>query len=244
MTSIKELHGFDYIEKSKLNRKTISSLEKSSETPMPFKTYPDARNIAMKFEWNLSEARISPLIQQRRSLRKYFDIPIELEDIAFILWCSQGVTAKAGKHYLRATPSAGALYPFETYLFVNDVNGLEKGLYHFDVFNFALEYINPDAQVEQLVSSCLGQPCLGKAQATFIWTGVPSRNAVKYGDRAFRYLFLDIAHICQNVLMAAEAKYCGGCPIAAFFDDELNEFLDVDGENEFALYLAAVGKKM
>lgn len=234
----------EYITGSSLSRKDISKAVRPIDIqPAGFKEYPDAPSIAMNFSWSLEEARISPLIQQRRSLRKYGKEPLELEDVAFMLWASQGITAKAGKHFFRSTPSAGALYPFETYIYINKVAGLKNGLYHFDVFNFALRFIDEEADVEKLAASCLGQSFIKDAHTTFIFTGVLSRNYVKYKERALRYIMLDIGHLGQNIIMAAEAKGCGGCPVAAFFDDELNSFLNIDGENEFAAYAIAVGKK-
>lgn len=65
----------------------------------------------------------------------------------------------------------------------------------------------------------------------------------KYGERGLRYLLLDAGHICQNLLLAAEALNLAACPVAAFFDWEMNELLNLDGEEETVLYLAPVGEK-
>lgn len=239
-----EVSYLDFLASSNLKRETISNSKKYNDMDvMSFKRYDDALSLELNFDWELDESRLGPIFQQRRSVRKYSEDPLLIEDIAFMLWASQGITAKAGKHFFRTVPSAGALYPFETYLLVNNVSGLKPGLYHFDVINFALEFINDEARAEQLVHCCLEQKFIHDAGAVFLWTGVPSRNLSKYGERGFRYLLLDIGHVCQNLLIGAEAKGCGGCPVAAFFDNELNAFLDVDGVNEFALYAAAVGKK-
>ncbi len=240
-----EASYLDFLSSSSLKREEISNSKKYKDMEvMSFKRYKSALSLELKFNWELDEARLGPIFQQRRSLRKYSDKPLLIEDIAFMLWASQGITAKAGKHFFRTVPSAGALYPFETYVQVNNVSGLKPGLYHFDVINFALEYINDQAKSEELAHCCLEQKFINDAGAVFLWTGVPSRNLSKYGERGFRYLLLDIGHVCQNLLIGAEAKGCGGCPIAAFFDAELNSFLAVDGEHEFALYAAAVGKKL
>jgi SagB-type dehydrogenase family enzyme len=63
----------------------------------------------------------------------------------------------------------------------------------------------------------------------------------KYRERAIRYLFLDAGHICQNLMLAATALGLGSCPVGAFFDNEVEQLLQVDGEEEAVLYLAAVG---
>jgi hypothetical protein len=46
------------------------------------------------------------------------------------------------------------------------------------------------------------------------------------------------------VLIAAEAADCGGCPIGAFYDNELNRLLQIDGEEESILYAASVDSKI
>ncbi len=92
-----------------------------------------------------------------------------------------------------------------------------------------------------LPAAAIHQEFLARAAAVFCWSAVFRRNMSKYGDRGMRYICMDAGHICQNLLLAATALGRPACPVAAFFDDELNAILGVDGEEEGALYLAAVG---
>ena len=62
-------------------------------------------------------------------------------------------------------------------------------------------------------------------------------------ERGYRYLLLDAGHVCQNLALAAEQISSAICPIAAFNDVDLNKALNLDGENEFVVYLASLGKK-
>jgi nitroreductase len=56
-------------------------------------------------------------------------------------------------------------------------------------------------------------------------------------------MHLDAGHACQNLYLAAEAIGGGACAIGAFYDDELNMALGLDGENRFAVYVTTTGKK-
>lgn len=238
--------GLEYYRASSMSRQTICSVQRIDATGTePFKKYPDAVKVTLpRTSWQLNEARLQPLLQQRRSLRKYSAEPIRLLDLAFMLWASQGVTAQAGAHLLRTSPSAGALYPIETYVSIQNVEDIATGLYHFDPQGFQLEYIDKRFNAAHLASACLDQSFISSAAVSFIWSAVAGRSMSKYGERGLRYVFLDAAHICQNVLTSAEAISCGGCPVAAFYDQELAELLGLDGVAEFPVYAACVGKKM
>jgi SagB-type dehydrogenase family enzyme len=133
------------------------------------------------------------------------------------------------------------LYPVETYCAIERVEGLAPGLYHFQVENFQLELLRQGSCGEDLALACLGQQFIRQAAVNFIWTAVLRRNFQKYGDRGLRYVFLDAGHICENLLLAVTALGGGACPVAAFFDEEVNEIISIDGEEEAALYLASVG---
>lgn len=238
-------HGLRFIRKSALNRSTIRDLVRfESDSMAPVKEYPEAARFPLpRSPWHLTEARIQPLQQQRRSLRKYAFQPLRLTDLSFILWSCQGISAKTGSHSLRTVPSAGALYPVETYLSIQNVEGLGAGLYHFDPELFQLALVAEGNPAAKLASACLNQNFMTQAAFTFIWTGITRRSMSKYGERGMRYLFFDAAHICQSALLAAEAVNCGGCPVAAFYDAEINSILEIDGVEEIPLYLASIGLK-
>lgn len=236
--------GIQYIRETKFDRQTINQKQKLQSIDVaPFKRYPDAEKIDLIRTWDLFEARITPLLQNRRSLRKYSPEPISIKELSFLLWASQGITAQSGKYYFRTAPSGGALYPIETYVSVHCVEGLQAGLYHFDPEMFRLERLTEITVEKDLSKACLNQTFISSSSVTFIWSAVFYRNMNKYGDRGLRYVLLDAGHICQNLLIAAEAINCGGCPVGAFFDEELNDIIDIDGEQESVLYLGSIGKK-
>jgi SagB-type dehydrogenase family enzyme len=192
----------------------------------------------------LGDFSLRQAIEQRRSLREYSGQPLSLEELSFLLWCTQGVQDAAGRCTLRTVPSAGARHAFETLLLVNHVTGLSPGLYRFLALDHALleENRHPDV-ADRLVEACLGQGFVKGAAVTFVWVAEVHRMTYRYGERGYRYLHLDAGHVCQNLYLAAEAIECGACAIAAFEDDEVNRVLGFDGESRFAIYLGAVGKK-
>ena len=244
MPDFADLSAMDYLRDSRHERATASQWKKPNITSVAvFKTYPETTVIPLPTSWQLAEARIQPLLQQRRSLRKFAPTLLSLPDLAFMLWAAQGVTAKAGDYLFRAAPSAGALYPVETYCAIERVEGVPPGLYHFHAGRFHLELVREGACGEDIALACLGQQFMGRAAVNFIWTAVLRRNFQKYGNRGLRYVFLDAGHICANLLLAAEAVGGAGCPVGSFFDDEINDIIGIDGQEETTLYLASVGGK-
>jgi SagB-type dehydrogenase family enzyme len=231
-----------YMQRSRLERENIRKHKKPDIIPAPpYKEYPDAQHIPLLREWPLVEARITSLLQQRRSQRTYQNQPISLQSLSYMLWASQGVTAVAGDHLYRTAPSAGALYPVETYIVVQQVDDLDPGIYHFNVAEFELDLLQRGDHSHEIVRAFLHQHFLENAAILIVWTAIFRRNIAKYGDRGLRYIFLDAGHICQNVLLAAQATGYGSCPVAAFFDTDLNYILEVDGVEETSIYAASVG---
>jgi len=245
MPELSDCLGYKYLRDSVYDRETIRQIKRPAIAQVDtFKCYPDAEKIKLPTDWTLQEARITPLLQKRRSLRKYERDPVTMEELAFMLWASQGITAKSGHYAFRTVPSAGALYPIETYFSANSVEDLQPGLYHFDVENFSLDRLSTTDSAEVVANACLNQKFMAQAAVSFLWSAVIRRSMSKYGNRGMRYIFLDAGHICQNLVMAAEATGNGACPIAAFYDDEVNELLGLDPEEETVLYAAAVGKRV
>ncbi|NLX46564.1 MAG: SagB/ThcOx family dehydrogenase [Euryarchaeota archaeon] len=185
---------------------------------------------------------LDDLLRRRRSVRRFADEAVTAEDLSYILWACMGITRRGGGHEFRTAPSAGALYPVETYVAVNDVTGLAPGIYHYSIRHHALESIRKGHLGEELARAALDQGMCAKAPVAFIWTAVFERCRWKYGERAYRYVYLDAGHIAQNLALASLSLGLGSCQIAATFDDEVNELLGVDGEEESVLYMSVVGR--
>jgi len=121
------------------------------------------------------------------------------------------------------------------------VSDVKQGVYHFNILDFALEEVSSGDFGEYLSRAALDQAVVGRGAVLFIWTAIVLRAMWKYRNRCLRYIFIDAGHIAQNLQLAATALGLGCCPIGAFFDDEINQLLQVDGEEETTIYLAAVG---
>ncbi len=185
-------------------------------------------------------------VEARRTLRRYAETALTLEELSYLLWLTQGVQEVTKRpSTLRTVPSAGARHAFETYLLVNRVTGLDAGLYHFASIDHALVRINTGSRDmnAEITRACHDQKQVASSAVTFIWAAVVERMTWRYVERGYRYLHLDAGHVCQNLYLAAEAVDSGVCAIAAFDDDLLNQALGFDGEKMFAIYLASVGKK-
>ena len=234
--------GRRYLTESRYRRRDLGEPGQAYPRAPSYKEYPQAaRRLSLKPRADGTSADLWQCLARRRSERRYQHRPLTLEELADLLWATQGITAAAGNLLLRASPSAGALYPVETYLAVHRVEGVEPGIWHYQVPAASLELVSPGDCRRELVEAGLGQEFLGTAGVVFIWTGVLNRARWKYRERAIRYLFLDAGHICQNLMLAATALTLGVCPVGAFFDGEVEALLKVDGIEEVALYLAAVG---
>jgi SagB-type dehydrogenase family enzyme len=192
----------------------------------------------------LGTLSVREAIEQRRSVRTFSAVPLSLDELSYLLWCTQGVQrVAAGGQTMRTVPSAGARHAFETLLCVNHIADLRAGLYRFLALDHALveENLEPGF-ADRLTEACLRQDFVKSCAVTFIWTADAYRMTYRYGERGYRYLHLDAGHVCQNLYLAAEAIGCGVCAIAAFEDDEVNRALGLDGESRFAIYLGAVGR--
>jgi SagB-type dehydrogenase family enzyme len=185
-------------------------------------------------------------IEDRKTLRKYAETALSMEELSYLLWVSQGVKRISSRpSTARTVPSAGARHAFETYVLANKVDGLKPDLYRYAAIENKLIVLDAPAEINELITAaCLNQSQVQTSAVTFIWAAVVERMFWRYVERGYRYLHLDAGHVCQNLALGAEQLGCGICPIAAFDDDKLNETLGLDGKNMFVIYLASVGKKI
>ncbi|RDE11511.1 MAG: nitroreductase [Candidatus Thorarchaeota archaeon] len=212
--------------------------------PSPFKDYSDKKVITLPLPKTNDGSGIWDALRRRRSIRAYTQTPLTKQDLSQLLWATQGITADLRENSLRTAPSAGALYPVETYIYANRVTDLEQGLYHYDVRAHVLQLLKPGNLAKEIAEGALDQDTASRAAVVFIWSAVFQRSIWKYLERAARYVYMDVGHIAENLALAAEAIGLGSCQIGAFYDNEINAILNVDGVKESVIYLSSVGRPM
>lgn len=208
----------------------------------------DARrvNLMKQEKWTTIPAcDLVVAIGNRKSRRAYRRESLTLEELSFLLWATQGIRQRidAG-HAYRTVPSAGCRHALETYLCVLGVEGLEPGIYRYLPLEHQLLFeFTEDRLAQKMVAATFGQPYPGQAAVTFIWTTIPCRMEWRYDLAAHKVIAIDAGHVCQNLYLACEAIEAGTCAIAAYDQEALDRLLRVDGTDEFAVYLAPVGKR-
>lgn len=183
-------------------------------------------------------------INNRKSRRSYSHQPLSMEELSFLLWATQGIKQKLDDgHALRTVPSAGCRHAFETYLCILNVQGLDQGIYRYLPLEHQLLFEFTEVNLSKRMSQAVfGQSYPEVAALTFIWTTIPYRMEWRYGIAAHKVIAIDVGHVCQNLYLACEAIGAGTCAMAAYDQEVIDELLRIDGQDEFTIYLASVGK--
>jgi SagB-type dehydrogenase family enzyme len=189
----------------------------------------------------LSQSSLEKTIADRRSCRTFSDQPLSFDHISTLLWAAQGVTGRHHGRPLRAVPSGGGRYPFDLYLFIHKAEVLSPGLYLYKPGLHAVQQIRLGNFVEQLSVIGLGQELFHSAGAVFVLAAEFERICSKYGERGYRYVYMEAGHISQNIALEATSLGVGSVPVGAFYDGDLNQLIGLDGEKRAAIYMHAVG---
>ncbi|MCL2671082.1 MAG: SagB/ThcOx family dehydrogenase [Clostridiales bacterium] len=206
-----------------------------------------SRRVRLPMDFDALELRndIIGVILGRESHRVYTGEAMTLRELSFLLWATQGIKSIRGNNYatLRTVPCGGARHEFETYLTIRNVEGLEAGAYHYLPLTGELEFLGPLPELEARVTDSLcEQAWAAKANVVFYWSIVPYRAEWRYGIYAHRVALIDAGHICQNLYLACEALGLGTCAVAAFDNALSNALFALDGQEEYIIYTAPVGK--
>lgn len=216
------------------------------EVPPVEKPYPpDSVKIQLKIaDWSDKyPIRLADAIKNRESRRSYTNESLSLDELSFLLWSVQGVRYVSGGHTFRNVPSAGCRHALETYLAVFNVKDLESGLYRYLPLSHELILEFTDRKLkEKMIKAAFGQIFAGYSAVTFIWTAIPYRMEWRYGLDSHKVIAMDAGHVGQNLYLACEAIGAGTCTIGAYDQEYFDELLRLDGEEEFVIYSAPVGK--
>ncbi|AWI03643.1 SagB/ThcOx family dehydrogenase [Clostridium drakei] len=215
------------------------AIQKSSPSSIPLIDLVPIQDI------NLEETSVFQALKHRKTRRVFSNEPLSLEELSFLLWSVQGVKKIVNKGYatLRTVPSAGARHSFETYIAVSKVEGLEKGIYRYLPLEHKLSFLFSVEDLQQKLDDVVfNQRFVGKSAVTFIWTTIPYRMEWRYDIASPKLIALDAGHVCENLYLSAECINAGVCAVTAYDQEKIDKLINVDGNEEFTIYLAAVGK--
>jgi len=179
-------------------------------------------------------------IAKRRSIRRFKDEPVTLEQLSQLLWSAQGTTGTGGR---RAVPSAGATYPLEVFVVVaqHGIQALSAGVYHYDAGNHSISLHQIGDLRQELADTALGQSAIARCPVDMVICAIHPRTAYRYGRRGERYVHMEVGHVGQNVALQAVALGLGTVMVGAFEDEDVRKALKLE-EQFKPLYIIPIGK--
>lgn len=188
------------------------------------------------------------LLHSRESCRQFEPRVMSQATLSTLLAGSYGVTRLSQMPdslmaLFRTVPSAGALYPLELYVVVENVEGLADGLHHYNVREHSLELLKDKTEAATLGSALLTEPFVRNANLVIYLAAVFKRTQKKYGPRGYRYILLEAGHVAQNICLLAAEQGLGSLCMGGFLDAKLNHLLGLEGDQEAVVYSVAVGHK-
>jgi SagB-type dehydrogenase family enzyme len=215
--------------------------------PPPVKRYPKSRQIILPTPAKIGE--FPRALLDRRTWRQFSRRALELEKLATVLGLTFGVQSwidlrGMGRVALKTSPSGGSRHPIEAYVLALRVQGLDRGLYHYNAGNHRLELLHKGANSARASRYLNGQWWFGRAAAVVLMTAVFARTQWKYpASRAYRVVLIDAGHVCQTFCLVA--TWLGLAPFSsmALADTTIEKDLGIDGVTESIIYAAGVGQR-
>jgi len=229
-------------------KKEVSESDQQKKVPRPLaqKPYPkdqQVKDLVPPDQIKLGQVPFLNVLNSRKSRRKFNEDPLSLEELSFLLWCTQGVKKQTKFYMFRTVPSAGARHPFETYLYINHVEGLEPGLYRYLAVEHKLLFLKTiDDAVNTFTTLAYGQKFSGNCAVLFMWAAIPYRMEYGYTNCSHKLIAIDLGLVTENLYLACEAANLGTVAIGAYEQKKLDKLLDLDGTDEFIVLIAPVGK--
>lgn len=181
--------------------------------------------------------------ESRTSVRKFSEDYLTQNELAFLLWETARIKEQKGSWSRRPIPSAGGRHCLKTYLYIDRVQDIPKGIYLYVPDSHSLRLVSPhtDSQKQRLCKALYDQDY--NSHVIFLWSAVPYIMEYRYSTVAHKMIAMEAGHLCQNLHLACESIGFGCCAISAYYQPSVDKLVKVDGEEEFVIYTAVAGKK-
>ncbi len=191
----------------------------------------------------------SPLLSVMRRRRTQRDVQnenISLTDLAGLLYAGLGIVGfvktETAVLPLKMTPSGGARNPYEAFVWVRAVEGLQSGIYHYSALENSIEKLKDAPNL--LPSDVLkGQDWADNMSAVVFLVAVLGRTSWKYtDDNAYKVVLIEAGHIGQNIMLQCTEAGLTACPTAALDHDVISDILGLESITQFPVYALLVGR--
>jgi SagB-type dehydrogenase family enzyme len=227
------------------HRENLPDIVLTDERPPRHRVYPGAHRIALPGRDFDVRMPLGEALRRRRSNRDYELRPLPLETLGRLLYLAYGihsiVKVEGELSARRCAPSAGGLFPLELYVTLQHVKGVVDGIYHYDSRAHEIELRREGIFHAALADLTIGQEMIRSANLIIIITAIFGRTTWKYGQRGYRYVWLDAGHVGQSICLVAAGLGLGTVAIGGFFDREMDDLLALP-DDEDAIYLFCVGQ--
>ena len=203
-------------------------------------------DLTPRVEFRIGQIPLLSALSARRTRRSFTDEALSFEELSFLLWAAEGVNREPDDAGVarRTAPTGGSMYPIETYIVVHErrIDGVEAGLYRYLPLNHKLCVLELGATIWDRVMECIVSKWADGSAVLLIWSAIPSRLEWKFSILCHKAIVMEAGHSCQNVYLACEAIGAGTGGIGAYYQEEIDAAIGLDGEEEFVVYIAPIGK--
>ncbi|HDS1820439.1 TPA: SagB family peptide dehydrogenase [Pseudomonas putida] len=193
---------------------------------------------------------LDEVFRRRATAREFYRIPISLAVLGEILHLTLGFVehrmlsngAGGVENYSRrrSSPSVGGLNATEGYVYVNNVEGLDPGVYYYDPHRHQLHWRSE-------LGLSLGDLLCGQHFANDIPVGLFLTSRLdklwwKYEhSRAYRVALIEIGHVAQTFQLAATARGMNTWLTGALNECKIEPLLKLENSNEQVLFFVGCG---
>lgn len=142
------------------------------------------------------------------------------------------------------SPSAGALYPIDTYIMINNVDSIKNGIYFYNPLTHSLTYYKEMNEAKLWENIFLNQSFTKQEEFCISIIFMLNFESIssKYGERGYRYALLEAGHIAQNLQIASSYLNLLSVPVGGYIDIEINRLLGLSYDNYLPIYTVFIGK--
>ena len=218
--------------------------------PPHFHHVPGARSIDLPLAD--VDGALQETLARRRTTRSFDESrAVRFEDFATVLrsafGCDGYVRLSRDLVTLRKrSPAGGALHAIEAYPLVSGVEGVEPGLYHYDVERHALTLLERLEQEEArrlTVEFTGGQSSFRAAHVAVVLSARFYRSFWKYrrSGRAYSVLLMDAGHLSQTAYLVSSDLGLGAFFTASIAAAAIDDRLGLGARGEGALAISGFG---